>query len=74
MVLQRSNFSNCLLLISSFTESIAFDCTRICGTEHVCKHRRTLLILLRVFDIGSLIALLYLPYSLRVGYSSRAGG
>ncbi|KAJ6852060.1 photosystem II protein V [Iris pallida] len=28
-----------------------------------------LLILLPVFDTGSFIALLYLPYSLRVGYS-----
>ncbi|KAL6492598.1 hypothetical protein OROGR_033269 [Orobanche gracilis] len=27
-VLQRSKFSDCLLLISSFTESIPFDCTR----------------------------------------------
>ncbi|CAF2381066.1 unnamed protein product, partial [Brassica napus] len=29
-----------------------------------------LLILLPVFDTGSFIALLYLPYSLRAGYSS----
>ena len=32
---------NCHLLISSFTESIFFDCTRICGAQHVWKHRRT---------------------------------
>ncbi|KAK1259668.1 hypothetical protein QJS04_geneDACA017992 [Acorus gramineus] len=34
------------------------------------RENALLLILLPVFDTGLFIALLYLPYSLRVGYSS----
>src|SRR5690606_11282634 len=60
------------LLISPFTESIS-----LCLYKHLlsltCLEARENVLLLRllpVVDTGPFIASLYLPYSLRVGYSS----
>lgn len=66
---QRCNLSEFEFTDSSFTESIPYEniWSSVCleAQENVL-----LLILLPVFDTGSFIALLYLPYSLRAGYSS----
>lgn len=63
---------NFYLLISSFTKSIVLWLYKNMWSSACLEAQENvlLLILLPVFDTGSFIALLYLPYSLRVGYSS----
>lgn len=60
------------LLILSFTKSIPFWLYKNMWSSACLEAQENvlLLILLPVFDIGSFIALLYLPYSLQVGYLS----
>ncbi|CAK7324919.1 unnamed protein product [Dovyalis caffra] len=69
---QRFNFSE-----FSFTDLIFYGIDPLLTVQEYveltcleAQENVLLLILLPVFDIGSFIALLYLPYSLQVGYSS----